>query len=124
MSPRLSAASNASAEVSRAPGFRTALMHRVRVKDRSLWQKIDSNMILVYAKSESDGICWDKFVQKSPAATCYHRWNWKQVIEHSFDWPTYYLMAMDNGQVAGLLPLVWQKSPLFGSFMTSLPFLN
>jgi FemAB-related protein (PEP-CTERM system-associated) len=81
-------------------------------------------MILVYAKSESDGICWDKFVQKSPAATCYHRWNWKQVIEHSFDWPTYYLMAMDNGQVAGLLPLVWQKSPLFGSFITSLPFLN
>jgi serine/alanine adding enzyme len=81
-------------------------------------------MNLVYAKSDADGTRWEEFVRASLAATCYHRWNWKQVIERSFGWPTYYLMAEEGSRVAGLLPLVWQKSALFGSFLTSLPFLN
>ena len=82
-------------------------------------------MKVVYAKSDTEGERWEEFVYSSPAATCYHRWNWKQVIERSFGWPTYYLVAEDEeGRVAGLLPLVWQKSVLFGSFLTSLPFLN
>ncbi|MCL6481445.1 MAG: FemAB family PEP-CTERM system-associated protein [Firmicutes bacterium] len=70
------------------------------------------------------GHAWEEFVHREAAATCYHRWGWKQVIEQAFRWPTYYLMARDGGQVTGVLPLVWQKSLLFGSFLTSLPFLN
>jgi len=81
-------------------------------------------MNIVRAQSDSDGVLWEGFVRNFSAATCYHQWNWKRVIERSFGWPTYYLLAMDNGRVAGLLPLVWQKSLLFGSFLTSLPFLN
>jgi serine/alanine adding enzyme len=81
-------------------------------------------MNLVYAKSEADGARWEEFVRASLTATCYHRWNWKQVIERSFGWRTYYLMAEEGGHIAGLLPLVWQRSALFGSFLTSLPFLN
>jgi FemAB-related protein (PEP-CTERM system-associated) len=82
-------------------------------------------MKVVYTKGDSGAGCWERFVCSSLASTCYHRWNWKQVIERSFGWPTYYLMAEDEwGRPAGLLPLVWQKSVLFGSFLTSLPFLN
>jgi FemAB-related protein (PEP-CTERM system-associated) len=81
-------------------------------------------MNIVRAQSDSDGLLWEGFVRNSLVATCYHQWNWKRVIEKSFGWPTYYLTAMDNGRVTGLLPLVWQKSLLFGSFLTSLPFLN
>ena len=67
---------------------------------------------------------WDQYVHSHPLATNYHRWNWKQVIEESFGWPTYYWMVEEDGKVHGVLPLVWQKSRLFGSFITSLPFLN
>ncbi|HKV25980.1 MAG TPA: FemAB family XrtA/PEP-CTERM system-associated protein [Candidatus Acidoferrum sp.] len=70
------------------------------------------------------GLAWDKFVESQPRATNYHRWNWKQVIESSFGWPTYYLAAEEGETIQGILPLVWQKSRLFGSFLTSLPFLN
>ncbi|MCL6566706.1 MAG: FemAB family PEP-CTERM system-associated protein [Acidobacteriia bacterium] len=67
---------------------------------------------------------WEEFVQREASATSYHRWGWKQVMERAFGWPTFYLLARQGDQVTGVLPLVWQKSLLFGSFLTSLPFLN
>jgi FemAB-related protein (PEP-CTERM system-associated) len=67
---------------------------------------------------------WQQYVDSHPSSTNYHRWHWKQVIEHSFGWLCYYWIAEENGQTQGVLPVVWQKSRLFGSFMTSLPFLN
>jgi FemAB-related protein (PEP-CTERM system-associated) len=67
---------------------------------------------------------WQQFVDSHLEATNFHRWGWKQVIENAFGWPTWYLMAEEAGVVRGILPLVWQKSRLFGSFVTSMPFLN
>jgi serine/alanine adding enzyme len=72
----------------------------------------------------TDGKRWQQYVEAHPLATNYHRWGWKQVIENSFGWPTYYWAVEENGKLQGVLPLVWQKSRLFGSFLTSLPFLN
>jgi FemAB-related protein (PEP-CTERM system-associated) len=76
------------------------------------------------AKSETEALVWERFVTQHVACSNYHRWGWKQVIEKSFHWPTFYLMAEEGEQVRGILPLVWQKSRMFGSFVTSLPFLN
>ena len=81
-------------------------------------------MKIVFAQGKEDAERWQRFLEGQTCASNYHRWGWKQVIEASFGWPTYYLMAEDKGRVAGILPLVWQKSWLFGSFLTSLPFLN
>jgi FemAB-related protein (PEP-CTERM system-associated) len=67
---------------------------------------------------------WDSYVLQHASATHCHRWAWKTVIENAFDIPTYYLIASEQGRVTGVLPLAWQKSLLFGSFITSLPFLN
>ncbi len=67
---------------------------------------------------------WQYFVANHNECTNYHRWPWKQVIEKSFHWPTFYFMANAGDRVEGILPLVWQKSRIFGSFLTSLPFLN
>jgi FemAB-related protein (PEP-CTERM system-associated) len=81
-------------------------------------------MRIFLAKTEQDAKRWGEFVDRHPESSNYHRWGWKSVIEKSFDWPTYYLMAEEQGQIQGILPLVWQKSWMFGSFLTSLPFLN
>src|SRR5271170_687031 len=76
------------------------------------------------AEGEAQMRAWDGFVSAHPECSNYHRWGWKQAIERGLRWPTFYLMAEDDGGVRGILPLVWQKSALFGSFVTSLPFLN
>jgi serine/alanine adding enzyme len=76
------------------------------------------------ANQETDSQRWDEFVASCPAGSNYHRWNWKRVIEESFGWPTFYLLAEEAGAIRGVLPIAWQKSRIFGSFLTSLPFLN
>jgi FemAB-related protein (PEP-CTERM system-associated) len=67
---------------------------------------------------------WDLYVNAAPGASNYHRWGWKEVIENAFGWPTFYLVAKEATEIKGVLPLVWQKSWLFGSFLTSLPFFS
>jgi serine/alanine adding enzyme len=76
------------------------------------------------ANDARDAQAWEEFVEQNAGCSNYHRWGWKQAIENSFRWPTFYLMAEDAGRICGILPLVWQKSTFFGSFLTSLPFLN
>ena len=76
------------------------------------------------AKDEADAQLWRQFVEDHIECSNYHRWGWRQVIENSFHWPTFYLMAEEDNRIHGILPLIWQKSWMFGSFLTSLPFLN
>src|SRR6266850_5967351 len=81
-------------------------------------------MKIKFCNSEAEGERWEAFIDSHRDCTNYHRWNWKYVIEKSFGWPTFYLAAEEGAVFRGILPLVWQKSWLFGSFLTSLPFLN
>jgi FemAB-related protein (PEP-CTERM system-associated) len=76
------------------------------------------------AQDEMDARLWQDFVEGHPESSAYHRWGWKAVVENSFGWRTFYLMTSSEGQIQGILPLVLQKSWMFGSFLTSLPFVN
>src|ERR1051326_2034698 len=83
---------------------------------------LQAKAALVSAADDGYAQKWGAFVNAHPAATSYHRWNWKRVIQKSFGWRTYYLAAEQDGRITGILPLVWQKSLLFGNFLTSVPF--
>lgn len=72
----------------------------------------------------SDRQAWDDYIANQSAATNYHRYGWRGVIERSFQHSCYYLAARNNGCIAGVLPLVLMKSRLFGCFLVSLPFFN
>jgi serine/alanine adding enzyme len=85
---------------------------------------VTEQMKIHLATGEADAQLWEQFVKTDPQCSNYHRWGWKRVIENSFRWPTFYLLAREDTGVLGILPLVWQKSWMFGSFLTSLPFLN
>lgn len=74
--------------------------------------------------SKSDIPKWEKYVDNHPAATFYHKIEWKSVIEKSFGHKTYYLMALNQDDVVGILPLVHLQSLFFGSILCSMPFLN
>jgi serine/alanine adding enzyme len=68
---------------------------------------------------------WIDFVAAAPRATLYHDYRWRSVQESVFHNECHYLLARDSGgAVQGVLPLVRLKSPLFGDFLVSVPYLN
>jgi FemAB-related protein (PEP-CTERM system-associated) len=68
---------------------------------------------------------WDSLVARSQGGTHAHRLAWIGVIEEVFGLETILLAARDrSGALAGVLPLVRQRSLLLGHYLTSMPFLN
>ena len=65
---------------------------------------------------------WDAFVRTHPAATLYHLTAWRRVLEDAFPVRPRYLLAIREEQIVGVMPVVRQKSLLFGDRYTSLPF--
>jgi FemAB-related protein (PEP-CTERM system-associated) len=78
----------------------------------------------VRVATEKDCSTWDAYVSAQNECVNYHRWAWKRVIEQAFGWRGFYLMAEENGECAGILPLVWLNSKLFGSLLCSVPFFS
>ena len=67
---------------------------------------------------------WDRYVESVKSDGLYHRWVWREVIEASFGHRAYYLAAIADGAICGVLPLVLVRSRLFGSSLVSLPFFS
>ena len=65
---------------------------------------------------------WDRFVAAHPRATFFHRSEWRDVIARAFGHTPHYLVAEQDGAVAGVLPLAQVKTWLFGHTLISLPF--
>ena len=63
-------------------------------------------------------------VQSAPTATICHHFLWQSVIQSAYGHQPFYLLAQDQGQVLGVLPLVLVRSRLFGCSLTSMPFLD
>lgn len=78
----------------------------------------------VTVREVSDAQKWDAFVDQHPDATGYHLWAWRGIFERVFGHRTHYLAAERDGVLSGVLPLVAFKSPIFGRFLVSLPFVN
>ena len=71
-----------------------------------------------------DSAQWDDYARTHPESSVYHLSGWRRVIEETFGHRTFYLIARDDSQVIGLLPLVLMESLIFGRFLVSLPFFN
>lgn len=67
---------------------------------------------------------WDSYVRSCPDATGYHLWAWKRVFERGLGHHAYYLAAIRDGRLTGVLPLVEVRSLLFGRALSSLPYVN
>lgn len=65
---------------------------------------------------------WDEFVMACPEATFFHRAGWQKIVRDVFRHDTYFLYAMAEGRIQGVLPLGHVKSWLFGNSLVSLPF--
>ena len=69
----------------------------------------------------TDKEVWDAFVSAHEEATAYHLFAWRAAVEKAYGHQGHYLMAEENGQVVGVLPLVFMRFPLLYRQMVSLP---
>ncbi len=67
---------------------------------------------------------WSEYLGRNPQATLFHDPRWGAVMEKAYGNRPYYLTARRGDAVVGVLPLVLQKSLLFGSHLCSLPYFD
>ena len=65
---------------------------------------------------------WDDYVDRSSQGTFFHLIGWKKVIEQTFPYLSWYLVAHDDGGMCGCLPLFQVKNALCGNALISVPF--
>lgn len=73
---------------------------------------------------DSDRSRWDEYVSAHPDATPWHLIGWKTAFETAYGHKGYYFVAQEGQTIQGVLPLFHIKSRLFGSSLTSMPFLD
>lgn len=73
----------------------------------------------------ADDGAWDAFVRTQPTWTHFHLSGWSRVFRDVLGHEDCRLAACDSqGRVRGVLPLMRIRSPLFGHFLVSMPFVN
>ena len=71
---------------------------------------------------ECDACLWNKFVKTNPYATPYHLWEYGKSLSLTYGYKRFYLIAKENEEIVGILPLIQVKSFLFKDKLISLPF--
>lgn len=71
---------------------------------------------------DGDEQIWDRFVARCEPGTFFHRIGWREIFRSTFKLDPRYLIAERGGTVVGVLPLVYQRSILFGNALVSSPF--
>lgn len=69
-----------------------------------------------------DAEAWDAYVHAHPQGTFFHLSGWRRIFESVFRLRTRFLLAEAYGRITGVLPLVNQRSVLFGNALISSPF--
>jgi FemAB-related protein (PEP-CTERM system-associated) len=84
----------------------------------------DQPRLSITVRTDAPSEACEAYVAAHPLASGYHRPAWLAVIERAFGHRTAYLTAQSKGRIAGVLPLAFFESRLFGRFTVSVPFLN
>ena len=65
---------------------------------------------------------WDTFVRNAPGGSPFHLVAWKRVVESTFGHRPHYVMAVEQGVVAGVLPLFEIRGLIGGRGLISVPY--
>lgn len=65
---------------------------------------------------------WQAYVLAHPHGTLFHDLAWRHMLRKTFRHRCCYLMAEQDGQIRGVLPLVIIRSIFFGTSVVSVPF--
>jgi FemAB-related protein (PEP-CTERM system-associated) len=78
--------------------------------------------VTVRAAVDADAPAWDAFVLSQRGGTFFHRFAWRSIFRDVFRLDPRYLIAECDGRTVGVLPLVYQRSLLFGTALIAAPF--
>lgn len=78
--------------------------------------------VSVRLAGDHDSERWDTYVRAHSAASPYHLFVWRRLLEQTFGHRAHFLIAESEGRVHGVLPLAEVRSRLFGHGLVSLPF--
>ena len=78
--------------------------------------------VVVRPAADGDAPAWDAFVLAAPDGSFFHRYAWAGALDRAFGLTPHYLVAERARTVVGVLPLVHQRSLLFGHALISTPF--
>src|SRR4030095_11573972 len=70
----------------------------------------------------ADVSLWDQFVSSVEGGTFFHRAEWRTIFNDVFSLHSQYMLAEREGRIVGILPLIHQKSLLFGNALIAAPF--
>jgi serine/alanine adding enzyme len=74
---------------------------------------------------EGASAVWDEFVRSTPGSSFCHLSGWREVFSDVLGHECLYRAATGpTGSLEGVLPLVRVRSPVFGHYLLSVPFLN
>lgn len=68
----------------------------------------------ILTMTQQDRLAWDDYALHHADSSFFHRVFWQDILEKGAGLKTVYLMAMQDGSVAGILPLTFHKSTAFG----------
>ena len=71
---------------------------------------------------KNDEKAWDEYVLNSDTSTFFHQIGWKNVIEKTYGHEPHYLIAEEDGDIKGILPIFFLNSRIFGEKFVSVPF--
>jgi len=86
-----------------------------------LWGVIKLEIIELQKEEEKSR---DEYVHKSNSSTFYHQIGWKNVVEKTYKHKPIYLIAKEEGEIKGVLPLFLMKSMFFSKKLVSVPFAH
>lgn len=79
-------------------------------------------MIVCRPLEDRDRAKWDQFVRSHPGGSPFHLTAWHDTIYDIFAYRPAYRIAIDNGEVVGVLPLFLVDNFMLGKVLISTPF--
>ncbi|MDY0290977.1 MAG: GNAT family N-acetyltransferase [Desulfuromonadaceae bacterium] len=67
---------------------------------------------------------WDTFVATHSEGNPYQFWAWQEAVKQGYGFQPCYLLAEDDNDLCGILPLIDFRIPLRGSRLISLPYCD
>ncbi len=72
----------------------------------------------------ADKASWNQYVQHHTQATPYHNFAWIESVEQAYGHQNSSQIAMIDGKIVGILPVIKMQPPLSGHFYCSLPYCD
>jgi len=81
--------------------------------------------LTVVVCSENRRADWDDLIANCADATSGHLWQWREVVRSAYGFDSHHLLAQDGrGRPIAAAPFIFVRSFLYGSELSSMPYLD